>query len=69
MYSLGRDNDDGRQPAYNSIARRIGLRLRDLYPDPETEPLPADLAQKLLELRQKERSRERRPPRWPEAGT
>ena len=58
VQTLGRSDD--RQPVFNTIARRIGLSLRDLYPNPETEPLPADLAQKLLELRQKERSRQRR---------
>ena len=57
-YPLRRGEAD--RSMFNDIARRIGRSLREIYPNPESEPLPAELAQKLLELRQKERSRSRR---------
>lgn len=48
------------QIAYNSIARRIGLRLRDVYDDPEADSLPTEHVDLLLRLRHKERERDRR---------
>lgn len=47
-------------PSYKSIARRIGVRLRDLYDEPEAEPLPTEHVDLLLRLRHKERERIRR---------
>ncbi len=47
-------------PPYKSIARRIGLRLRDYYEQPEADPLPAEHVELLLRLRHKERDRTRR---------
>ncbi len=47
-------------PPYKSIARRIGVRLRDMYEQPEAEPLPAEHVDLLLRLRHKERERTRR---------
>ena len=47
-------------PPYKSIARRIGVRLRDFYEQPEGEPLPTEHVDLLLRLRQKERERSRR---------
>lgn len=46
--------------AFKTIARRIGLRLKDVYEDPEAEPLPTDHVDLLLRLRHKERDRVRR---------
>ena len=46
-------------PPYSSIARRIGLRLRDVYDPPHSEPLPAEHVDLLLRLRHKERDRGR----------
>jgi hypothetical protein len=47
-------------PPYKSIARRIGVRLRDFYEEPEGEPLPTEHVELLLRLRHKERERVRR---------
>jgi len=46
--------------SFDSIARRIGRQLRDLYPQPEAEAIPVEHAQMLLELRHKERNTTRR---------
>ena len=46
--------------SYKTIARRIGMRLKDVYENPEAEPLPADHVDLLLRLRHKERERVRR---------
>jgi hypothetical protein len=58
------ENKDGREevsspPPYKLIARRIGLRLRDEFERPESEPLPVDHVDLLLRLRHKERERTR----------
>jgi hypothetical protein len=56
------ESDQRRQPdeiRYSSIARRIGMRLRDIYADPEAEPLPTEHVNLLLELRHRERNRAR----------
>jgi hypothetical protein len=45
--------------SFDAIARRLGRQLRDLYPNPETEPLPVEQVQMLLQLRQKERNTRR----------
>lgn len=45
--------------AYGRIAKRIGIKLRDCYGSPESEPLPAEHVNLLLQLRHKERSRAR----------
>lgn len=45
--------------AYGRIAKRIGIKLRDCYGSPESEPLPAEHVNLLLQLRHKERSRTR----------
>jgi hypothetical protein len=42
--------------SFEAIARRLGRQLRDLYPNPEAEPLPVEQIQMLLQLRQKERN-------------
>ena len=44
---------------FDAIARRLGRQLRDLYPNPETEPLPVEQVQMLLQLRQRERNTRR----------
>lgn len=44
---------------FDAIARRLGRQLRDLYPNPEAEPLPVEQIQMLLQLRQKERNTRR----------
>ena len=41
---------------FDAIARRLGRQLRDLYPNPETEALPIEQVQMLLQLRHKERN-------------
>jgi hypothetical protein len=46
-------------PAYGRIARRIGVKLRDMYTHPEAEPLPAEHVELLLRLRHKERDQSR----------
>lgn len=46
-------------PDYDRIARRIGLKLREIYGPPEAEPLPAEHVDLLLRLRHKEREQER----------
>ena len=46
-------------PPYGNIARRIGLRLRDVFEPPQTQPLPAEHVDLLLRLRHKERDRNR----------
>jgi hypothetical protein len=54
-------NDRERKPiAYRAIARRIGVSLRNVYSDPEAEPLPAEHVDLLLQLRHKERNQGRR---------
>ncbi len=45
------------QPAFDRIARRIGLTLREVYGAPEAEPLPMEHVELLLKLRHKERDR------------
>lgn len=55
----GTERESG-SPPYKTIARRIGLRLRDVYDQPEAEPLPAEHVDLLLRLRHKERDRSRR---------
>lgn len=47
--------DRHQQVAFDLIARRIGRRLRDVYPHPEHEAIPTDQVQMLLQLRQRER--------------
>jgi len=42
-------------PDYDRIARRIGMKLREMYGAPEAQPLPAEHVDLLLRLRQKER--------------
>lgn len=61
MASSGYAQGDGQNipPAYERIARRIGLRLRELYGSPETEPLPVEHVELLLRLRHKERDQAR----------
>lgn len=44
---------------YGRIAKRIGIKLRDFYDHPESEALPAEHVNLLLQLRHKERSRAR----------
>ncbi len=56
----GGDNREAPPPPYKMIARRIGLRLRDEFEQPEAEPLPIDHVDLLLRLRHKERERSRR---------
>lgn len=46
-------------PSYDRIARRIGMRLREMYGAPEGQPLPAEHVDLLLRLRQKERDQAR----------
>ena len=43
------------RPAYDRIAQRIGMKLREHYGSPESEPLPAEHVELLLRLRHKER--------------
>ena len=45
--------------SYGKLARVIGDKLRELYQDPEAEPLPAEHVNLLLALRHKERDRAR----------
>lgn len=40
---------------FDRIARRIGVKLRDVYGSPEAEPLPVEHVDLLLKLRHKER--------------
>jgi hypothetical protein len=47
------------QPSYNTIVRRIGARLREVYEHPEADPLPNEHVDLLLRLRHKERERTR----------
>ena len=51
------EKSSSNQPTYNSIARRIGLRLRDVYEHPEADALPNEHVDLLLKLRHKERDR------------
>ena len=44
-------------PPYKTIARRIGIRLRDFYDQPEADALPMEHVELLLKLRHKERDR------------
>lgn len=46
-------------PHYDRIARRIGMRLREMYVAPEADPLPTEHVDLLLRLRQKEREQTR----------
>lgn len=46
-------------PDYMRIARRIGLKLREIYGAPEAAPLPAEHVDLLLRLRHKERDQMR----------
>lgn len=46
-------------PDYDRIARRIGLKLREMYGAPEAAPLPAEHVDLLLRLHQKEREQAR----------
>lgn len=46
-------------PHYSNIARRIGIRLRDVFDPAQAEPLPAEHVDLLLRLRHKERDRRR----------
>ena len=59
----GMDSAGSRQgglaPAYERIARRIGMRLREVYGSPEAEPLPVEHVTLLLRLRHKERDQAR----------
>lgn len=45
---------------FRLLARKIGLKLRDVYGHPEAEQLPVEQVQLLLNLRQKEREASRR---------
>lgn len=47
------------RPAYDRIAQRIGMKLRDVYGSPEADPLPAEHVELLLRLRHKEREQTR----------
>lgn len=49
----------GLTPAYDRIAKRIGIKLREVYGSPEAEPLPDEHVSLLLRLRHKERDRAR----------
>ena len=61
MAGTAEDRDRaGSLPPYRTIARRIGVRLRDVYDHPESEALPTEHVDLLLRLRHKERDRERR---------
>lgn len=51
--------DAGLAPNFDRIARRIGVKLRDVYAEPEAEPLPVEHVDLLLKLRHKERDRSR----------
>lgn len=46
-------------PDYERIARRIGMKLREMYGAPEAQPLPAEHVDLLLRLRQQEREQMR----------
>lgn len=46
-------------PAYTRIAKRIGTQLREVYGPPEADPLPVEHVELLLQLRHKERERNR----------
>ena len=58
--AMDRTERESGAPPYKIIARRIGLRLRDVYDQPEADPLPAEHVDLLLRLRHKERDRSRR---------
>ena len=45
--------------SFDRIAKRIGVKLRELYASPESEALPAEHVDLLLRLRHKERDRAR----------
>ena len=45
--------------AFDRIAKRIGVKLREVYAHPEAEPLPTEHVDLLLRLRHKERDRTR----------
>lgn len=45
--------------SFDRIARRIGIRLREMYGAPEANPLPVEHVDLLLRLRQKERDQAR----------
>ena len=45
--------------AFDRIAKRIGVKLRDIYAHPEAEALPTEHVDLLLRLRHKERDRAR----------
>lgn len=47
------------RPAFDRIAQRIGIKLRDHYGPPEADPLPAEHVELLLRLRHKERDQAR----------
>lgn len=53
------DGSGNVRPAFDRIAQRIGMKLRDLYGAPEAVPLPAEHVDLLLRLRHKERDRAR----------
>jgi hypothetical protein len=55
--ALTRDRGQTGTTSFESLARRIGRQLRDVYPHPESEQLPVEHVQMLLQLRQKERQR------------
>ena len=59
--SAGFDRSErtGQHPPYKTIARSIGLQLREELQHPEAEPLPVDHVDLLLRLRHKERERAR----------
>ncbi len=61
MAGIAEDRDRAEMlPRYRTIARRIGIRLRDVYDHPESAALPTEHVDLLLRLRHKERDSERR---------
>jgi hypothetical protein len=53
--AMARRSTNPTAPDYERIARRIGIKLRDVYGAPEGTPLPAEHVDLLLRLRHKER--------------
>ncbi|MDB5557119.1 MAG: hypothetical protein JWQ36_53 [Enterovirga sp.] len=57
---FAKTGEAAQRPSYRTIARSIGLQLREQFERPEAEPLPVDHVDLLLRLRHKERERSRR---------
>ena len=47
-------------PGYGRIVKRLGFKLREIYAVPESEALPVEHVDLLLQLRQRERELVRR---------